>query len=363
VISHPYLRFLFFLPQAVLLGLLTWACLHFNFKLFGPPPGYTGDHNDWRALNRAYFLVYLLAVLPILLLGILNKAFLTAQTDVFPDQYLPAFLAGMSLAVLAFTALIPIKVQAISRAASEAGAARKTAESLTHIGELLRRMRHQRHDFHHQLQAVYGLLETECYQEARQHIRKTHAVISTSLELIRTDQPHVTALLYTKLVLAEAKQIRLEPVIECTLQNLPLDPLETCSLLGNLLDNAMEAVAEAPPAERVVRLEIKRDPGGYLITVANRGRLKTSPPARLFRAGYTTKEGHAGLGLAGVKEIVTRYGGTITVSDKGTETVFRVLLPSSNNRTESAGLPENQSVGIDVINMTKEGGNGCQSPY
>ncbi|MBU4532860.1 MAG: Spo0B domain-containing protein [Eubacteriales bacterium] len=102
----------------------------------GPPPGHAVDNDDWSALNRSYFLVYLLAV-------------------------------------LVLTALTPIKIQAIGRAVADACTARKTAENLAHIGELLQLVRRQHHDFHHQLQTVYGLLETGYYEEARQHIRKT----------------------------------------------------------------------------------------------------------------------------------------------------------------------------------------------
>jgi len=358
VMESPTLRFLFFLPEALLLVLLIWLCLRFNFRLVGPPPGYGIDDNDWRTLSRSYFLVYLLAALPVFLLGTLNLAFFTSRSGVFPDQYLPVFLALIALAVLLLTALTPIKIQAVSRAAADACTARKTAENLVHIGELLQLIRRQHHDFHHQLQTVYGLLETGYYEEARQHIRKTYETISTPLELIRTDQPHVTALLYTKLVLAEARQIRLEPVIECSLQNLPLSPLETSALLSNLLDNALEAVENAPPEERVIRLEIRRDSGGYIIVVANRGRVETSLPNRFFQAGYTTKEGHTGLGLVSARETVVRHGGTITLSCDGVETVFQIRLPMDNS------LVAQQTTEKQLGNRKpEEEGNVCQSPY
>lgn len=141
VMETPVIRFLFFLPEALLMGLLTWLCLRFNFRLIGPPPGHQINSADWSALNRSYFLVYLLAVLPVMLLGTLNMAFLTAQTGVFPDQYLPVFLAIMALVVLVLTALTPIKIQAIGRAVADACTARKTTESLMHIGELLQLVR------------------------------------------------------------------------------------------------------------------------------------------------------------------------------------------------------------------------------
>ncbi|MBC7105554.1 MAG: GHKL domain-containing protein, partial [Firmicutes bacterium] len=280
------------------------------------------------ALNRSYFPVYLLAVLPVFLLATLNIAFLASRAGTFPDRYLAAFLSSMSLAVLVLTALTPLKIQAIGRAVAEAHAARKTAENVRHVGRLLKLIRQQHHDFHHHLQTVYGLLEVGCHGEAREYIRKTFQTVAVPAELVRTDHPHVTALLYTKLAVAEARGIYLEVRVNCSLQGLPLSPLEACALLGNLLDNALEAAAQAPTERRVVRLEIDRDAHGYVVMVANPGRVPASRPSRLFRPGYTTKPGHAGLGLAGVRETALRHGGTVAVVEEGEETSFRVRLPA-----------------------------------
>lgn len=327
VMQDVSLRFLFFLPQALLMGVLTWVCVRFNFRLLGSPPKYGGDSDEWRVLNRSYLVVYLLAILPIMLLGILNMAFFYSQIGVFTDQHLPVFLAIVALAVFVLTASLPLKIQAVGRAVDVASKARENAESLVHIGELLQLMRYHHHDFYHQLQTIYGLLETGYYDEARQHIREAHETISAPLELIRTDQPHVTALLYTKLALAEAKQIHLEPVIECSLQELPLSPWETSALLGNILDNALEAVENSSPEDRMVRLEIRRDPGGYAFTVANRGRPNSSRETLFFLEGYSTKEGHSGMGLASARKIVAKYGGGIEVLSDDRDTVFSVWLP------------------------------------
>ncbi len=65
VLETPALRFLFFLPEALLLGVLIWACIRFDFRLLGPPPGFPAEDKDWQTLNRSYYLLYLLAVLPV----------------------------------------------------------------------------------------------------------------------------------------------------------------------------------------------------------------------------------------------------------------------------------------------------------
>ncbi|MEW6192845.1 MAG: GHKL domain-containing protein [Bacillota bacterium] len=353
MLQHWHLRFLFFLPQGSVLSLLTWLCWRFDFRLFGPPPGFDTERQEWRTLNRSFFLVYVLTVLPVLLLSIVNVAFFASRTGVFPDRYVTFFLTGISVAVLVLAALTPVKIQAISRALVGLYAARKTAENLAHVGELLRLIRRQHHDFHHQLQTVYGLLETGCYEEAQQYIRKTYQSVSGPLELVRTDHPAVTALLYTKAALAEAKKIEFELVIECSLHGLPLDPMEITSLFGNIIDNALEAVESAPLEERKVRLEARREPDNYVITVANRGRINALQVARAFQTGYTTKRGHTGMGLVYARKVVEKYGGEIAVSWSDTETKFRIVLPVAEKKNQGEE-PEKEKAGPGQL-MSSQG--------
>lgn len=55
---------------------------------------------QWPTLNRSYYAVYLLAALPVMLLGTLNMAFLASRTGAFPETYMAGFLAVMGLVVL-----------------------------------------------------------------------------------------------------------------------------------------------------------------------------------------------------------------------------------------------------------------------
>ncbi len=124
--------------------------------------------------------------------------------------------------------------------------ARQTANILSRMEDLIYSIRKQRHDFNHHLQTVYGFLEVGSFREARDYIRNTFSAITTCGELLKTDNHEISAMLYTKIGLAEAKNINLEVVINCSLKNLPLKSGESNSILGNLIDNAMEAAESAP---------------------------------------------------------------------------------------------------------------------
>jgi len=99
--------------------------------------------------------------------------------------------------------------------------------------------------------------------------------------------------------------------------------MEVNSLLGNLLDNGIEAVAAYAGARRSVRLEITREPGEYLFAVANTGDpIPSEIRDRIYEPHYSTKKSNQGLGLTIVREIVDKYSGRVTIEHTGNETIF-----------------------------------------
>ena len=100
------------------------------------------------------------------------------------------------------------------------------------------------------------------------------------------------------------------------------------SLLGNLLDNAIEAASAYAGAHRCVRLEITREPGEYIITAANTGDpINPEILERMYEPDYSTKKNNQGLGLTIVKEILDKYSGRVTVEHASDETIFSVHIP------------------------------------
>lgn len=171
--------------------------------------------------------------------------------------------------------------------------------------------------------------------QACQIIRIQTLVLFSSVSrtggLIKTNNFSISALLYTKTGLAEARNIDLEIAVACSLKELPLTPLESSSLLGNLIDNALEAVEEETGEHRQVKLEISTGHGLYVIACVNRGD-PIAPEIRenIFKPDFTTKEGHSGLGLTIVKEIVNKYRGAIHLNSDDHNTTFTVTIPMSS---------------------------------
>lgn len=338
-LADPVLRIYFFFPEAVVLFLIILLCRHFDINLLSYwrkkkqtgeliIPSFT-DELDEDFFIKQYFPLIALIFCPILLLAILNSAFFVSRTGNLPDNYLNVFTSFISLAVVVLIALSAVAIKRITRVIEVEYTAKQTAETLSRMEELIYSIRKQRHDFNHHLQAVYGLLEVGSYHEARDYIRGTFISITTHGELIKTDNHEISAMLYTKIGLAEVKNINLEIVVNCSLKDLPLKAKEANSVLGNLIDNAMEAVESINGERRLILVEITREPEGFNFTVANRGRpIKPEIMDLIFQPHFSTKKGGQGLGLAIVKEVVVHYSGSVTVSSTNEETTFTVRIPS-----------------------------------
>jgi signal transduction histidine kinase len=108
------------------------------------------------------------------------------------------------------------------------------------------------------------------------------------------------------------------------------DPVEIEQVLINLLMNGIDAMRDAPPAERRLLVTVERA-GPYQVKVAVGDRgvgLDQTDRSRLFDAFYTTKEGGTGIGLSMSRTIVDSYGGRIWAEpNPGGGAVFAFTLP------------------------------------
>ncbi|TEB10546.1 Sensor protein CitS [Pelotomaculum sp. FP] len=338
-LDDPLLRICFFLPEAAAILLIIIFCRRHRINILSylKKAKQTGGLTISRAQDlldedfyiRQYFPLIALVLSPILLLALLNSTFFLSRAGSISELYLNSFTTFISLAVVLLTGLSAVAIKRIARIVEVECTAKQTAETISQMEELIYSIRKQRHDFNHHLQAVYGFLEVGSSREARDYIRNTFNAISTRGELIKTDNHEISAMLYTKISLAEAKNMNLEVLINCSLKDLPLKSGEANSVLGNLIDNAMEAVGSASGERRLINVEITKPSNAFVFAVANRGKpIEPEIIDRIFEPNFSTKKGRPGLGLAIVKELVERYNGSVTVSSNDEETIFTVRLPA-----------------------------------
>jgi sensor histidine kinase regulating citrate/malate metabolism len=207
--------------------------------------------------------------------------------------------------------------------------AQELEEAYGQLDSLNREMRAQRHDFMNHLQVVFSLLELKESDEAMQYVESVYGDIKRTGSVLKTAIPAVNALIAAKRQDCEAQGIALALHIGSSWQGLPVPGWEMCRVLGNLIDNAREALlAEEGATDRRIDLTIDETPGAYTFRVGNNG--PAIPPQlhrSIFQLGFTTKsEGH-GSGLSIVEEILRSYDGEIRVESDEDSTVFIGTIP------------------------------------
>ena len=212
---------------------------------------------------------------------------------------------------------------------------------------------------HTELRALTGELDsvrglTEALQaQAHEAANRLHTVL-TMVELGRTDEairlatdelalaqqltdqvvgaltePALAALLLGKSAQASERGVELTVDGSSRVEGEPLPSRDLLTVVGNLVDNALEAVAAAPPPRRV-RVLVREQDGAVLVRVTDTGPgMSAEQAAAAFRRGWTTKAGPGhGVGLALVRQVAERYGGSYDVTPAGEGgAVLTVRLP------------------------------------
>ena len=147
-------------------------------------------------------------------------------------------------------------------------------------------------------------------------------------------EPALVALLLGKTAQADERGIALTVTEDTHLpgdaDGLPLTPQEIVTVLGNLVDNAMDACDRDDPW---VEVTVSLTDDGLLVRVADSGGgMDADTFARAMQRGYSTKSDsdseHHGLGLALVAQVVARHGGELT-ADVTYGSVVTVTVPRS----------------------------------
>jgi sensor histidine kinase regulating citrate/malate metabolism len=229
------------------------------------------------------------------------------------------------------------QVQMLRFFAEHAASAVRTAQLLDErgkqviaLGRLVRALREQTHEHANRLHAVSGLLALDEIEEAKEflHVLKTtHTEFREALDS-RIQVPTVAGLVLAESMVAGQREITLAVDDASSLRQLPaaLSETQVVTIVGNLLDNAFDAVCNMPPERRHVRLLVSGNDDRTVIEVTDRGVGLPPCDVAVFERGISTKVGHEGLGLALVREAVTAARGTIEVDRHAEGSTFRVKI-------------------------------------
>lgn len=200
----------------------------------------------------------------------------------------------------------------------------------------------QTHEHANRLHTMVSLLELGRTREALDFATKD-LELSQKLtdEMVSSlDEPVLSALIMGKAAEANERGVKLTLAAEGDASVAGLAVQDLVTILGNLLDNAIDAAAEGA-APRKVELTVESDAEGLDITVKDSGP-GVDPAAvdDIFRHGFSTKASGPfgrGIGLALVRQAVQRLDGTMTIT--GTDGAqFHVFLPAVTAGTDKEEL-------------------------
>ena len=144
------------------------------------------------------------------------------------------------------------------------------------------------------------------------------------------EDPSVAALLVGKTSRAAELgiQLRLDSGSHLSAGDQLLPANAYITILGNLIENAIEALNHSPRLPKSIRVSLRDEPNRLFISVEDSGPGMSAETIRyIFQTGYTTKAAGRGTGLALVKEVADTYQGSVRVeSQPGVGTTFFVTF-------------------------------------
>ena len=172
------------------------------------------------------------------------------------------------------------------------------------------------HDFHNHIGVLRQLLSHSKTQEAIQYLDELQMPVKEMTDTVWTGDETVDYLINSKAVIAEENGIKYQVQVEFP-QHTNIRSADLCAILGNLLDNALEAVKQiSVPEQRLIQLTIRRINQMLIIKVENsfitspvkqNGELKTSKD----------DSGLHGWGLKSAQTAAEKYDGMVQTSYNG----------------------------------------------
>lgn len=183
-------------------------------------------------------------------------------------------------------------------------------------------MRGWRHDYHNHLQSMKAYVKMGQYDRLEEYLGLLEQDLDQVNQLIESGNVNLDAILNSKISLAQKNGIDVDYKATCP-SELTVSDIDLCALIGNLIDNAVEA-CEKVEEHPFIRLYIGVLKKQLYISVTN----STSERIRKLDHEYiTTKRGNHGHGLKRINLVVEKYQGYINRQNEPGVFVTEIMLP------------------------------------
>ncbi|MGW0334212.1 sensor histidine kinase [Streptomyces sp. NPDC003011] len=278
------------------------------------------------------------------LLGIGNEAVGRSPDEALGQGRTADVLAGR----VTGTDLLTVRGQRVlvaNRMPTDDGGAVVTLRDRTELEQLSRELdstrglidalRAQDHEHANRMHTLLGLIELELYDDAVEFVGEVVGDDRATAEQVteKIQDPLLAALLVGKATVAAERGVALGVSDRTRLPDRLVDPGGLVTILGNLVDNALDAVAGTPHAR--VEVELRAEGRTAVLRVRDTGPgIPVELRELIFTEGWSTKKPPAhrerGIGLPLVRRLAERQGGSATVGEaSGGGAEFTVVLPDA----------------------------------
>ncbi len=194
-------------------------------------------------------------------------------------------------------------------------------KSLDETEQAFKLWRSSIHDYKNNIIALTQLANDGNIEEIKKYLRQENELIDRKMFYIRTGSTIVDTIVNTKQSFAEEKGITF--VVNAKVpENCVVSELDMANILGNLIDNAIEAsISEEEP---YIDVTIRQDKHFIIIKIINKysrefsKQLETTKHNKIFH----------GIGTSSVKNIVEKYQGEFSINKQGNEVIAKILIPN-----------------------------------
>lgn len=191
------------------------------------------------------------------------------------------------------------------------------------MAEVYDELKKIRHDMRNSYMIVDGLLEQGKVAEAREYLNLENEQLDKVAQIIQTDSVVISTLLNRILHKAKKKEVEVSCKIITDFHGIAERDL--CHVLGNLLDNALEAAMQVEGNRRFIDIIIRGNAHQLLIEVENSATTQIETDMEKIRTSKADERNH-GFGLKNIKTILENYAGNMEIKNDNGRVKISLLL-------------------------------------
>lgn len=184
-------------------------------------------------------------------------------------------------------------------------------------------MRGWRHDYHNHLQVMEAQIALENYDELEIYLDELERDLDGVDTYVKSGNLMADAILNSKLTLAKERDIRINCKVKLP-EQLAVADVDLCVILGNLLDNAIEACEQIEEDKRFLRIYMIVNKSQLYISIQNGAKEELNFNERNY---ITNKRGSHGFGMRRVKAMVDKYSGYLNLANEPGIFAAEVTMP------------------------------------